>query len=256
MGFGLVSFVTGGASGLGKATVEHLFRLGGKVVLADLPTSEGAKIAAQISEENVMFVPMDVSKEAEVSTAFDECINRFGKLDAIVNCAGTAVAYAIFNKGEEKPHMLDRFMKVLETNVVGTFNVCRFGVGKMSSKPFSESEERGVIINTSGISTTEGQQGQVAYAAACGAIDAMTLPLCRDCSRNSIRVVTISPGLFTTPMAGMFPEKVHKFLQRLVPFSSRFGDPNEFAQLVQAVIQNQYINGCVIRLDGGLRLPP
>lgn len=250
----VVALVTGSASGLGRATAERFAREGARVVLCDLPSSQGADVAAAIGE-NALFVPCDVTSEADVNTALDAAQARFGAaVNVAVNCAGIAIgARTVSKKG---PHDLASFEKVLRVNVLGTFNVIRLCAARMTQQEPDEGGERGVVINTASVAAYDGQIGQVAYSASKGAIVAMTLPIARDLAGNGIRVMTIAPGLFKTPMMAGLPEQVQNELAASVPFPSRLGDPDEYAQLAQHIVTNRMLNGEVIRLDGALRMPP
>lgn len=249
----LVTLVTGGASGLGRACVERLSQAGGKVVLCDLPTSQGNALSKQLGS-SVLYAPMDVTSENDVVKAIDATKSRFGKLDCIINCAGTAVAFKTYNFNKKAPHKLEDFTKVVMVNTVGTFNVIRLAVGLMGENSPNEDGNRGVIINTASVAAFEGQMGQVAYAASKGGIVSMTLPLARDLSSQGIRVVTIAPGLFDTPLLSSLPEKVRNFLAKTIPHPQRLGKPEEYAMLAQSIIENPLLNGEVIRLDGALRM--
>lgn len=251
----VVGFVTGGASGLGLATVERLAREGARVVLADLPTSAGASVASSLGDR-VAFAAVDVTSEADVTAALALTKERFGRLDVAVNCAGIGVAYKTYNFNKQLPHKLEDFVKVITVNTVGSFNVARLAVGLMGANEPDENGQRGVVINTASVAAYEGQIGQVAYAASKAAIVGMTLPMARDLSIQGIRVVTIAPGLFDTPLLSSLPDKVKAFLEKTVPFPARLGRPDEFALLVQSVIQNPLLNGETIRLDGALRMQP
>lgn len=251
---GTVSLVTGGASGLGKATVERLASQGAKVVLCDLPKSKGLEVAKAIGEDKVAFAPVNVVEEEDIKNALNVAKEKFGKLNHVINCAGIGVAFKTYNFNKNLPHALEDFSKVLQVNTVGTFNVIRLAVGLIGENERNANGERGVVINTASIAAYEGQMGQVAYAASKGAIVSMTLPIARDLASDGIRVVTIAPGLFKTPLLSALPDKVIAFLEKSVPFPSRLGDPDEFAHLVQAIIENPLLNGEVIRLDGALRM--
>ncbi|CDW53602.1 3 hydroxyacyl coenzyme A dehydrogenase type 2 [Trichuris trichiura] len=250
---GLVALIAGGASGLGKGCAEHLLNLGSKVVILDLPTSNGKQVAEALHETDVAF---QVTSEKDVEEALNLCRSRFGKLNVLINCAAIGVALSVYNVTEKRPHPLDPFEKLVKVNVIGNFNLVRQSIGLMLERKIDENEERGIIIQVSSTAAFDGQQGQLAYAAASGALNSMTLPLARDCARFGIRAVTIAPGLFNTPLTSMYPEKVQKFFQRLTPYPPRMGEPSEFAHMVQCVIENPMINGEVIRIDGALRLPP
>ncbi|XP_044764522.1 3-hydroxyacyl-CoA dehydrogenase type-2-like [Coccinella septempunctata] len=251
---GAVCLVTGGASGLGKATVERFIQLGSKVVICDLSKSKGNELSKSLGEDKSLFVPVNIVSENEVKHALEAAQEKFGKLNYLVNCAGIGVAYKTYNFNKNVSHSLDDFLKVLEVNTIGTFNVIRLAVGLIGQNKPNENGERGVIINTASTAAFDGQMGQVAYAASKGAIVGMTLPLSRDLASQGIRVVTIAPGLFQTPILSALPEKVVAFLEKSVPFPSRLGNPVEFAQLVENIIDNPMLNGETIRLDGALRL--
>lgn len=248
-----VALVTGGASGLGRATVERFARAGGRVILCDLPTSQGNEVAKEIGD-NVIFVPVDVTSEMDVTTAIDAAKAKFGRLDVAVNCAGTAVAFKTFNFNKNLPHRLEDFQKVINVNTVGTFNVIRLASGLMGLNEPNIDGQRGVIINTASVAAFDGQIGQAAYAASKAAVVGMTLPIARDLSTQGIRVCTIAPGLFDTPMLKALPDKVRNFLAKSIPFPQRLGDPSEYAQLVESIVDNPLLNGEVIRLDGALRM--
>lgn len=250
----IVALVTGGASGLGKATVEKLAKENCKVILADLPTSLGQQVADSIGE-NVTFTPVDVRSEQEVQNTFNLIRDRFKQLDVIVNCASLACSHEIYNFNKNRAHTMNPFIDVIESKVVGTFNTVRLGCELLADKDVkSEYEERGVIINVAGLAAHDGQIGQTALAAADGAVAAMTTPLCRELGKRGIRVNTIAPGLFKTPLTSLIPDKAKVNLTRMTPFPRRLGEPDEFAELVWHIIQNPMINGEVIRIDGGLRL--
>lgn len=248
-----VALVTGGASGLGRATVERFARAGGRVILCDLQTSQGNEVAKEIGD-NVIFVPIDVTSEADVTKAIDTAKDKFGRLDVAVNCAGTAVAFKTYNFNKNLPHRLEDFQKVINVNTVGTFNVIRLSSGLMGLNEPNVDGQRGVIINTASVAAFDGQIGQAAYAASKAAVVGMTLPIARDLSTQGIRVCTIAPGLFDTPMLKALPDKVRNFLAKSIPFPQRLGDPSEFAQLVESIVDNPLLNGEVIRLDGALRM--
>jgi len=250
---GLVALVTGGASGLGKATAERLVRNGARVAILDLPSSRGSEVAKGLGKD-CMFVPASVSSEADVKNALAEIENNFRRLDATINCAGIGVAFKIYNFNKGVPHTLEDFTKVMTVNAIGTFNVCRLAVGLMGKNEPDKDGLRGVIVNTASIAAYEGQIGQCAYSASKGAIVGLTVPMARDLSTQGIRVNTIAPGLFKTPLLMGLPEKIQKFLAETIPFPKRLGDPDEYAHMVQAVIENPMMNGEVIRVDGCLRM--
>lgn len=250
---GLVALVTGGASGLGKATVEKLVKEGNKVLLFDLPSSKGHEVAKNLGDD-VKFVSGDVCSIDEVQNAIHVTKENFGKLNVIVNCAGTSVAFKTYNFNKSVPHELHDFNRVLQVNTVGTFNVIRLGVGLMHENPPNTEDERGIIINTSAFAAYEGISGQVAYAASKGAVSGMTIPLARDMACVGIRVCAIAPGACDTPLLSEIPDKVRIFLARSAAFPNRLCKPEEYAQLVKHIIENPFLNATVIRLDGGLRI--
>ncbi|XP_053947624.1 3-hydroxyacyl-CoA dehydrogenase type-2 [Anastrepha obliqua] len=250
-----VSLVTGGASGLGRAAVERFARQGARVVLADLSSSKGSEVAREIGD-NVIFVPVDVTSEKDVQEAVQTAKEKFGRLDLAVNCAGTAVAVKTYNFNKDVAHRLDDFTRVLTVNTIGTFNVIRLAAGVMGINEPNKDGQRGVIVNTASVAAYDGQIGQAAYAASKAAVVGMTLPIARDLSTQGIRVCTIAPGLFNTPMLMSLPEKVRTFLAKSIPFPQRLGEPSEYAHLVQAIYENPLLNGETIRLDGALRMQP
>jgi 3-hydroxyacyl-CoA dehydrogenase / 3-hydroxy-2-methylbutyryl-CoA dehydrogenase len=247
--------VTGGASGLGRATVERFAKTGTKVVLCDLGSSKGEDVAKELGA-NVVFVPVDVVSEADVTQALNVAKEKFGRLDVAVNCAGIAVAFKTYNFNKKLPHKLEDFIKVLTVNTAGSFNVIRLSAGLMGENEPNQDGQRGVIVNTASVAAFDGQIGQAAYAASKGAVHAMTLPIARDLSTHGIRICTIAPGLFNTPMLQQLPDKVRQFLAKTVPFPQRLGEPSEYAQLVEAIVENPLLNGETIRLDGALRMMP
>ncbi|XP_022191616.2 3-hydroxyacyl-CoA dehydrogenase type-2 [Nilaparvata lugens] len=251
----IVGLVSGGASGLGKATVERIISQGGKAILCDLPTSQGAQVAQELGN-NVIFCPVNVTSTEEVQNAVNLTKEKFGKLNLLVNCAGVGVAFKTYNFNKKVPHSLEDFSRLMNVNVTGTFNVIRLAVGLMGENEPNQDGCRGVIVNTSSIAAFDGQIGQVAYAATKGAIASMTLPLARDFSTQGIRVCTIAPGLFDTPLLSSLPDKVKAYLHKCVPHPQRFGKPEEFAMLVQSIVENPMLNGEIIRLDGALRMQP
>ncbi|XP_056397225.1 3-hydroxyacyl-CoA dehydrogenase type-2 [Hyla sarda] len=252
---GLVGIVTGGASGLGRATVERLIRQGASAVILDLPSSDGKNVAQSLGGK-CAFAPTDVTSEADVNNALEVARSQFGGVNIVVNCAGIAVAIKTYNKNKQKPHSLEDFQKVINVNIAGTFNVIRLATGEMIKNEPDKDGHKGVIVNTASIAAFDGQVGQAAYSASKGGIVGMTLPIARDLAPLGIRVVTIAPGLFATPLLLGLPEKAREFLAKQVPFPSRLGDPDEYAHLVQTIVENPMINGEVIRLDGALRMQP
>lgn len=245
--------VTGGASGLGRATVERFARAGSKVVLGDLQTSQGAEVAKELGD-NVVFVPLDVTSEKDVTEALEVAKSKFGRLDVAVNCAGIAVAFKTYNFNKNAAHKLEDFAKVITVNTIGTFNVIRLSAGMMGLNDPNQDGQRGVIINTASVAAYDGQIGQAAYSASKAAIVGMTLPIARDLSTQGIRIMTIAPGLFDTPLLQKLPDKVRDFLAKTVPFPQRLGNPAEYAQLVESIVDNPLLNGETIRIDGALRM--
>ena len=252
----VVGLVTGGSSGLGRATVDRFVREGAKVTLLDLPSSKGADVAKELGEDNCIFIPGDVTKEDSVKTALEEGKAKWGKINAADNSAGIGVAYKTYNFNKNRAHSLEDFIKVQMVNTVGTFNVIRLSAGVIGENNADLDNQRGVIINTASIAAYDGQMGQAAYSASKGAIVGMTLPIARDLASQGIRCVTIAPGLFDTPLLASLPEKVRAFLAKNVPNPSRLGNGDEFAALVEHIVNNKMLNGEVIRLDGALRMMP
>jgi NAD(P)-dependent dehydrogenase (short-subunit alcohol dehydrogenase family) len=245
--------VTGGASGLGEATVRILAANGGKAAILDLSEEKGTKLANELGE-NVIFVKTDVTDEASVQAALNKAMEAFGAIQVTVNCAGIGLAQKTLSKNG--PHDLAAFTKVIQVNLIGTFNVIRLAAEKMAANTPNAGGERGVIINTASVAAFDGQIGQAAYSASKGGIVGMTLPIARDLAQNGIRVMTIAPGLFDTPLFATLPDKAREALGAMVPFPSRLGYPSEYAQLVQSIIQNPMLNGTTIRLDGAIRMQP
>lgn len=246
------ALITGGASGLGAACAEAIIQAGGSVTLIDLNTEVGQAKAEELGERAI-FAQADVTSEEQVQAAIDAHIAAFGTLTMAINCAGVATPSRVLGKdGSAKP--LEKFSKVVEINLIGTFNVIRLAASAMQGNTPNEQQERGVIVNTASVAAYDGQIGQAAYSASKGAVAAMTLPLARDLARTGIRVMCIAPGIFKTPMMAGFPQKVQDSLAEQVPFPSRLGDPQEFAQLALHIAENSMLNGEVIRLDGALRM--
>lgn len=250
---GATILVTGGASGLGEACVRRFAGQGARVVILDLNEQKGLALAAELGEQ-VVFISTNVSEEASVQNAIDGAIARFGRIDVAINCAGIAPPAKTI--GKEGPHALDLFKKVIEVNLIGTFNVIRLVAWAMSRNDPNAEGERGVIINTASVAAFDGQMGQAAYSASKGGIVALTLPIARDLARNGIRVVTIAPGLFHTPLFDGLPPEAVASLGQQVPFPPRLGRPDEYAHLAQSIIENVMLNGETIRLDGAIRMAP
>ena len=247
--------MTGGASGLGKATAERFIRAGSKVVIGDLEKSSGGDVAKELGD-NAVFVPLDVTSEKDLQEALNVTKSKFGRLDVAVNCAGIGVAIKTYNFNKQLPHNLETFAQVVKVNLVGTFNVIRLSAGLIGENQPNKDNQRGVIINTASVAAYDGQMGQAAYSASKGGIVGMTLPIARDLSVQGIRVVTIAPGLFDTPLLQALPEKIRAFLAKTVPFPQRLGDPAEYAHMVEAIVDNPMMNGETIRIDGALRMMP
>ncbi|MEQ3549876.1 3-hydroxyacyl-CoA dehydrogenase [Pseudonocardia nematodicida] len=248
---GSVAVVTGGASGLGLATTEKLVELGARVVIIDLASSDGEAVAGKLGED-VRFVPTDVTSEEQVGAALDVA-EELGTVRVAVNCAGIGNAEKTY--GKKGPFPLDGFAKVVSVNLIGTFNVIRLAAERIA-RADDAGGERGVIVNTASVAAFEGQIGQAAYSASKGGIVGMTLPIARDLASLGIRVVTIAPGLFETPLLGSLPDDVKASLGAQVPHPSRLGRPAEYAQLAAHIIENPMVNGETIRLDGAIRMQP
>jgi NAD(P)-dependent dehydrogenase (short-subunit alcohol dehydrogenase family) len=245
-----VFLVTGGASGLGAATARMAAENGGKVVIADMQAEAGEKLAKELAGR---FVKCDVTAEADGKAAVALAVKEFGGLQVLVNCAGIALAERTI--GKEAPHDLARFARVITVNLIGTFNMIRLAADAMAKAGPNAAGERGVIINTASVAAYDGQIGQAAYSASKGGVVGMTLPVARDLSRNSIRVIP-SLGIFETPMLLGLPKEAQDSLGKQVPFPSRLGRPVEYAQLARAIIENEMLNGETIRLDGAIRMAP
>jgi NAD(P)-dependent dehydrogenase (short-subunit alcohol dehydrogenase family) len=250
---GATFLVTGGGSGLGAATGQRLVEREGNVVLLDVNEVAGEQMSAELGA-HARFVRADVTAEADVRAAIDTALNVFGGLHGVVNCAGVAIAERVLSK--RGVHDLGSFTRVIHVNLIGTFNVIRLAVEAMARNEPNEGGERGVIVNTASIAAFDGQIGQAAYAASKGGVAAMTLPLARDLASLGIRVMTIAPGVFATPMLASLPEAAQASLAQQIPFPQRLGRPEEYAALVEHIIENQMLNGEVIRLDGAMRMAP
>ena len=246
-----VFLVTGGASGLGAATARMAAENGAKVVVADLQAEAGEKLAREL---NARFIKTDVTSEADAKAAVALALKEFGGLQVLVNCAGIALAERTL--GKELPHDLARFQRVVNINVIGTFNMIRIAADAMAKASPNAAGERGVIVNTASVAAFDGQVGQAAYSASKGAIVGMTLPIARDLSRNGIRVCSIAPGIFETPMLAGLPKEAQDSLGKQVPFPSRLGRPAEYAQMVKAIVEIEMLNAETIRLDGAIRMAP
>ncbi|WP_176594228.1 SDR family NAD(P)-dependent oxidoreductase [Sphingobium sp. EM0848] len=243
--------ITGGASGLGSATARRMAGLGARVTLFDLNADAGQQLATEIGGR---FASVDVTDDERVAQAVAEAEAAHGATRILVNCAGIAIAQKTIGK-DGRPHALEQFRKVLEINLLGTFNlISKVAARLVTAEPVGE--ERGVFINTASVAAFEGQVGQAAYAASKGGVHAMTLPIARELAGAAIRVCTIAPGIFWTPMLAGLPEEAQASLGKQVPFPSRLGKPEEYADLVAAIIANPMLNGETIRLDGAIRMAP
>src|SRR6478672_2927440 len=248
-----VFLVTGGGSGLGAATATMLAANGGKVVIADLNEPAGKDIAGFLGG-TVRFIKADVTDEASTQAAVDLCVSAFGAIHGLVNCAGVAPGERVV--GRNGPHALASFARAVNINLVGTFNAIRLAAAKMSVQEPQPGGERGVIVNTSSVASMDGQIGQAAYSASKAGVNGMTLPIARELAKFGIRVMTIAPGIFDTPMLQGMSEEIRASLGAQIPFPSRLGRPGEYAALVRHIIENEVLNGEVIRLDGAIRMTP
>ena len=250
---GTGALVAGGASGLGEATSRALVEAGATVTIADLNAEKGEALAAELGDA-ASFVEADVTDAGAVSAAVEKAASADGGLRVSVSCAGVGWAERVAHKGG--PHNLEMFTKVIEINLIGTFNVLRLAAAAMSANEPDKEGERGVCVNTASIAAYDGQIGQIAYSASKGGIVGMTLPAARDMAGRGIRVVTIAPGLFDTPLLAALPEEARQALGAGIPYPSRLGRPEEYARLVAEIVANTMLNGETIRLDGALRMPP
>ena len=246
-----VFLVTGGASGLGAATAKTLAASGGKLVIADLNVALGEALAKEIGGT---FVNCDVTSEADGQNAINTAVKTHGAIHGLVNCAGIGTAEK--TTGKNGPHSLAGFTRVIQINLIGSFNMIRLAATAMLNNQPNAAGERGVLINTASVAAYDGQIGQAAYSASKGGIVGMTLPIARDLSRDGIRCVTIAPGLFLTPLLQGLPPEVQESLGKQVPFPSRLGRPDEFASLAKHIVENEMLNGETIRLDGAIRMAP
>ena len=244
--------MSGGSSGLGAACAAEFARNGGNVVICDV-SERGADLARELGER-VGFVRTDVTDGDQVQKAVDEAAQRFGALHAAINCAGIATAERVI--GRNGPLPLDHFTKVIAVNLIGTFNVIRLAAAKMLERSVEPGEDRGVIVCTASVAAYDGQVGQAAYSASKGGVVGLTLPIAREFAQHQIRVASIAPGIFDTPMLAGLPEAARESLGKQVPFPSRLGKPAEYAALARHIVENQMLNGEVIRLDGAIRMAP
>ena len=250
-----IAVVTGGASGLGLAASKILINAGATVVIFDVNASAGAQAVADLGSKSSHFVQLDVSSGHDVEVAFKGVLKDFGQVHICVNCAGICIAAKTVDR-DGQPHDLDLYRKVIEVNLIGTFNVARCAAAAMAKNESDEKTERGVIINTASIAAFDGQMGQVAYASTKGGIVGMTLQMARDLAKEGIRVNTIAPGVMATPLMLAAPQNVQDGIVANIPFPQRLGEPSEFGQLVGHIVENSYLNGETIRLDGGVRMQP
>ncbi|MDB6180381.1 3-hydroxyacyl-CoA dehydrogenase [Paracoccus fistulariae] len=246
-----VFLITGGGSGLGHAVAQMVVQGGGKAVLLDVNDEAGQAAVAELGPAAI-FQRTDVTSDEQGQAAIAAALDAFGRIDVLVNCAGVAPGEKIL--GRDGPHRLDSFARAVSINLIGTFNMLRLAAEAMQKNEPGASGERGVIVNTASIAAYDGQIGQAAYASSKGAVASLTLPAARELARHGIRVVTIAPGIFATPMMKGLPQEVQDSLGAAVPFPSRLGDPAEYAALVRHIAENQMLNGEVIRLDGALRM--
>ena len=250
---GKTAIITGGASGLGEACARRLAGAGAQVVVLDLNEERGHALAAQLGNQGA-FVKADICSSEDIAKSLDYTIDKFDRLDIVINCAG--VSSGMKTASRKGPHDLDYFKKVININLVGVFDVMRQAAFRMLSNDLNDEDGRGVMINTASIAAFDGQIGQVAYSASKAALAGITLPVARDLANEGIRICTIAPGLFNTPMMAALPEQVRVDLARNVPFPSKLGDPDEFAMLAQQIVENPMLNGETIRLDGAIRMSP
>jgi 3-hydroxyacyl-CoA dehydrogenase / 3-hydroxy-2-methylbutyryl-CoA dehydrogenase len=244
--------ITGGASGLGRATAARLAAAGGRVAILDRPGSAGTDVAKSLAD--AVFTPADVTNADEVARALDTARERLDGINVLVNCAGIGTAMKTF--GKAGPAKLEEFTRVISVNLIGTFNCIRLAAVHMAKNTPGPDGERGVVINTASVAAFDGQVGQAAYSASKGGIVGMTLPIARDLAEQGIRVMTIAPGIFETPLLGTLPEPVRASLAKQVPFPSRLGQPDEYAALACHIVENGMLNGETIRLDGAIRMAP
>lgn len=249
----VVAVVTGGASGLGEATVRRIVGEGGKAVIFDVNDERGTALVQELGE-NVQYARVDVTNEVDVAAGLEQALAAFGLVNVALNCAGIAIGNKVLSK--RGVHALDSFEKVIAVNLIGTFNVIRLAAEKMQHNEPDADGQRGVIINTASVAAFDGQIGQAAYSASKGGVAAMTLPIARELAEIGVRVMTIAPGLIDTPMFATLPEPARAALGSMTPFPKRLGKPSEYALLVESIIHNGLLNGEVIRLDGAIRMQP
>lgn len=247
-----VAIITGGASGLGEACLLNLVENGAKVAIFDIQKEKGEALIRELGADKVIYVNVDVTNEQSTADGIQKTMKAFGRIHMVINCAGTVAPTKVLSKNG--PHSLAVFNRVIQINLVGTFNVIRLAVEHMVKNEADSNYERGVIVNTSSIAAFDGQIGQAAYSASKSAIVGLTLPIARECAEYGIRIMAVCPGIFDTPMMSGLPAPVRESMGKMVPFPARLGKPFEFAALVQQIIENSYLNGEVIRLDGAIRM--
>jgi NAD(P)-dependent dehydrogenase (short-subunit alcohol dehydrogenase family) len=248
---GVAAVITGGASGLGEATARELAKAGAKVAILDIQADKGEAVAKELGG---VFANCDVTSEESVVAALQTAKDKHGAARILVNCAGTGIGAKTTSKG--KPHPLDAFTRIIQINLIGTFNCIRLATTDMVELEPLDTGERGVVINTASVAAFDGQIGQAAYSASKGGVVGMTLPIARDLADKGVRVCTIAPGLFETPLLGGLPDNVKQSLEASVPFPSRLGQPSEYAMLARQIVENAMLNGETIRLDGAIRMAP
>ena len=246
-----VAVVTGGASGLGEACIRNFLSKGGKVSILDFAEERGQKVASELGDA-ALFCLTDITKEEDVQAALDKTVEAFGAIHVAVNCAGVGIPAKVL--GKEGPMSMAHFNKVVQINLIGTMNVVRLAAEKMVQNQGNDDGEKGVMINVASVAAFDGQIGQAAYSASKAGVVGMTLPIAREFAEYGIRIMTIAPGIFRTPMLEALPENVQEALGKMVPFPKRLGEPSEFAGLVQHIVENSMLNGEVIRFDGALRM--
>ncbi len=251
---GRTVLITGGASGLGGATAEMVVNAGGRVVIIDINQAAGDEMSRRLSHAKARFIKGDITSESDVQRAVDSAVQAFGGLHGLVNAAGVGNAERVLPKEGVQP--LDHFARVIQINLIGTFNAIRLAAVAMAANQPNEAGERGVIVSTASVAAYDGQIGQASYAASKGGIVAMTLPIAREFARMGVRVMTIAPGTFDTPLLAGLPEAARQSLAVQVPFPPRLGRPEEYAALVRHIFENEMLNGEVIRLDGAIRMAP
>jgi len=246
-----VAVVTGGASGLGEACIRNFLSKGGKVSILDFAEERGQKVASELGDA-ALFCLTDITKEEDVQAALDKTVEAFGAIHVAVNCAGVGIPAKVL--GKEGPMSMAHFNKVVQINLIGTMNVVRLAAEKMVQNQGNDDGEKGVVINVASVAAFDGQIGQAAYSASKAGVVGMTLPIAREFAEYGIRIMTIAPGIFRTPMLEALPENVQEALGKMVPFPKRLGEPSEFAALVKHIVENAMLNGEVIRFDGALRM--